>query len=318
MNSLTIFDLPFSMAMVIPFLGAGAVAWAGYVFGQGISINFSLRSRTRLDGFLGKAQTSKAVPINVGSQEHKIRIAFGTVNMDAAGNEQSYLFMASIGVGIAMSVALMLIGLPFVTSLVGLIAGRVFVNGWVSRSWSRVRTEIEGELPSLLLRLSSVLQTTPNVPSALEMVSETLKSNGPLRVWAQETAARMHKEGYGVIEEIRADAAGISISLSIAAELIGRVWQTGGEGYMKAFEAAAENLESVLNARVEARAKGGGAQGTVNILTVMTFGMIGFMLNSDALAQASSSPLIQIAYAVISFLIVYGHSQVSDLIENVV
>lgn len=318
MNSLTFFDIPFAIVTVVPLLGAGAVAWAGYVFGQGISIDFRLRSKTRLDGFLGKAQTGKASPVHIGSQAHKIRIAFGTVNMDAAGNEQSYLFMASVGVGIGMSIALMLIGLPFMTSLVGLIAGRVFVNGWVSRSWSKVRTEMENELPSLLLRLSSILQTTPNVPSALEMVSETLKSNGPLRAWTQETAARMHKEGYGVIEEIRSDAAGISISLSIAAELIGRVWQTGGEGYMKAFEAAAENLEGVLNARVEARAKGSGAQGTVNILTVMTFGMIGFMLNSSGLAQATASTLVQIAYAVISLVIVYGHSQVSELIENVV
>jgi len=217
-----------------------------------------------------------------------------------------------------MSFALMLIGLPFVTSLVGLLAGRVFVNGWVSRSWNKVRTEMENELPSLLMRLSSVLQTTPNVPSALEMVSETLRSNGPLRAWAQEMAARMHKEGYGVIQDIRAGAAAISTSLAIAAELIGRVWQTGGEGYMKAFDAAAENLEGVLNARVEARAKGAGAQGTVNILTIMTFGMIGFMLHSPALAQATSSPLIQIAYAIVSLVIVFGHSQVSDLIENIV
>jgi len=169
-----------------------------------------------------------------------------------------------------------------------------------------------------LLRLSSTLQTTPNVPSAIETVSTTLKGNGPLRVWAMETAARMHSEGYGVMDSVREHAAGISTSLAIATELIGRVWTTGGEGYAKAFGAAADNLESVLDARVEARSKGSGAQGTVNILTVMTFFMIAFMMKSDAMADAVSLTIVQVLYAGITLLIVYGHKQVSELIDSVV
>ena len=120
------------------------------------------------------------------------------------------------------------------------------------------------------------------------------------------------------MEAIRESAAGISTSLSIAADLIGRMWTTGGEGYARAFGAAADNLESVLDARVLARAKGGSAQGTVNILTAMTFVMIAFMSRSDALADIVKSPLVQALYALICLVIVYGHSQVSNIIDNAV
>ena len=323
MNSLTIFDLPFSLTLVIPFLGAGALAWAGYLLGKWFAPDFRrfrLGSKTRLDNFLDEraAKGAQRARVSIGSQEHKIRIAFTSLKIDAAGSEEYYMTLATVAIGVVFMLALMLIGLPFVTSLSGLLAGRVFLDGWVARSWSKVRADVESELPSLLLRLSSILQTTPNVPSALETVSTTLKRNGPLRLWAMETAARMHSEGHGVMDDVRENAAGVSTSLAIATELIGRVWTTGGEGYAKAFGAAADNLESVLDARVEARSKGTGAQGTVNILTVMTFFMIGFMMKSAAMESAVSMLIVQVLYAGITLLIVYGHKQVSEIIDSVV
>lgn len=319
----TLLNIPFSLTMLVPFLGAGAMAWAGYMLGKWFSPefrHFKFGSRTRLDNFLDE-RAMKGTPqssVPVGGKQHRIRVAFATVKVDAAGSEEYYMTLATAGIGVVFMLILMLIGLPFITSLSGLLAGRVFLDGWITRSWNKVRADMESELPSLLLRLSSTLQTTPNVPSALETVATTLKRNGPLRVWAMESAARMHSEGYGVMDSIRENAAGISTSLAIAVELIGRVWTTGGEGYAKAFGAAADNLESVLDARVEARARGSGAQGTVNILTVMTFGMIAFMMKSDAMADAVNLTIVQVLYAGISLLIVYGHKQVSELIDSVV
>jgi hypothetical protein len=319
----TLFEIPFALAFIIPFLGAAALAWAGYLLGKWFSPEFRqfrFGSKNRLDRFLDE-RAAKGAPkssVSIGSNEHKIRIAFASIKVDAAGSEEYYMTLATVAIGVGFMLVLMLIGLPFITSLSGLLAGRVFLDGWITRSWSKVRADMESELPSLLLRLSSILQTTPNVPSALETVSSTLKRNGPLRTWAMETAARMHSEGYGVMDDIREHAAGISTSLAIATELIGRVWTTGGEGYAKAFGAAADNLESVLDARVEARSKGTGAQGTVNILTVMTFFMIGFMMKSDAMADAVSMMIVQVLYAGITLLIVYGHKQVSELIDSVV
>jgi hypothetical protein len=320
MVSNNLFDLPPIISMVLPFLGAGALAWVAYLFGGRFTPQIGKSTSTsRIEMFASsRGGEEKVSSAPVGSFQHRVRIAFSGVGIDASGNEEYYLGLSRLVAGAGMFIALMIIGLPFLTSLIGFAGGWVFVDGWVKRAWSKVRTDIEAELPSLLMRLNATIQASPNVPSALETVAKTLRSNGPLRVWTLELASRMHSEGYGTMDSIRESAAGISTSLSIAADLIGRMWTTGGEGYSKAFGAAADNLESVLDARVLARAKGGSAQGTVNILTGMTFAMIAFMSRSNALANIVQMPLVQLAYAVICLVIVYGHSQVSEIIESIV
>ena len=312
------FEIPY-LSLILPLLGAGALAWAAWHIGSMFNLRIGRPQVTRLENFAtSKRGAGKNSATPVGSFEHRVRIAFAKINIDVTGSENYYLMLGRIAAGAALTIALMIVGLPFLTSLSGFAAGYVFVGGWVTRSWNKTRTEMESELPSLLMRLNATIQAAPNVPAALETVAKTLRSDGPLRTWTMDVAARMHSEGYGAVESIRESAAGISTSLSIAADLIGRMWTTGGEGYAKAFGTAADNLESVLDARVLARAKGGSAQGTVNILTVMTFVMIAFMSRSDALADIVKSPLVQVLYAVICLVIVYGHSQVSNIIDNAV
>ena len=46
-----------------------------------------------------------------------------------------------------------------------------------------------------------------------------------------------------------ARGAGISPSLGIAVFEIGRLWETGGPGYVKAFDMAADNIGDALKAR---------------------------------------------------------------------
>jgi hypothetical protein len=320
MINTNLFDIPPTLTVLLPFLAAGMLAWIVYRLGGALSLpRIGKPQVTRIESFAGgKRKTGRTSAAPVGSMEHRTCIAFAKLGIDATENEETYLLLARIAAGVVMTVLLMIVGLPFFTSLIGILAGIIFVNGWVTRSWNRTRTEMEAELPSLLLRLNATIQAAPNVPSALETVAKTLRSGGPLRAWTLDTAARMHSEGHGAVEAIRESAAGISTSLSIAADLIGRMWTTGGEGYAKAFGTAADNLESVLDARVLARAKGGSAQGTVNILTGMTFVMIAFMSRSGAMADIVQSPLVQGLYALICLVIVYGHSQVSSIIDNAV
>lgn len=306
------------LSLLLPLLGAVALAWAAWQVGGTLNLRIGRSQVTRLENFATSQRPEKTAATPVGSFDHRVRVAFAKINIDAAGNESFYLMLGRIAAGAALTISLMIVGLPFLTSLSGFAAGYVFVGGWVTRSWNKTRTEIESELPSLLMRLNATIQAAPNVPAALETVAKTLRSDGPLRTWTMDVAARMHSEGYGAVESIRESAAGISTSLSIAADLIGRMWTTGGEGYARAFGTAADNLESVLDARVLARAKGGSAQGTVNILTVMTFVMIAFMSRSDAMADIVKSPLVQALYAVICLVIVYGHNQVSNIIDNAV
>lgn len=321
MNSLTIFDIPFMLTAILPLIGAGAMGWAGYMLGKRMNIELRIGNKSRLDNFLNVEQrsiNSQASPAVIGSQEHRVRVAFSSINIDAAGAEEYYTTIGSLVLGAGFMFVMILIGLPFITSLAGFAAGRMFLSGWVTRSWAKVRLGMEAELPSLLRNIAQNLQITPNVPSAMDEAAKILRSDGYLAPWAKEMTARMHSEGFGAIEPIRQGAAGVSTSLSIAVELIGRVWTTGGGGYTRAFNDAAESLESVLDARVEARAKGAGAQGTVNLLTIMTFVMMGFMLNTDSLSGTTAMPLLQLVYAGISLIVVYGHGQISDTIDNVV
>lgn len=320
MISASLFDIPFNLSAILPFLGASALAWIGYLLGNrffpriGKSISVS-----RLETFAGDLRTGKtASAAPVGSFDYQVRVAFKTLKIDAADNEGFYLNAARGIAGAGMSVAFYIIGLPFLTSLIGFAAGYVFVNSWIKQAWSKIRINTEAELPSLLTRLSSTIQTAPNMPSALETVAKTLRSDGPLRVWTLETAARMHTEGYGAMDSVRESAAGISTSLSIVADLISRMWTTGGEGYTEAFNSAATNLESVLDARVLARSKGGSAQNTVNILTGLTFFMVAFVSRSSSLAAVVQTPLVQAAYAGLCLAVVYGYSQVSEMIDNAV
>jgi Flp pilus assembly protein TadB len=320
MFNATLFDLPPLLTVLLPFIAAGMLAWIAWRLGGKFTLpQIGKPQVTRIENFAGGVRAAgKTSSAAVGSFEHRVHIAFSRIGIDAVDNEEYYMTLARIVAGVALTLILMIVGLPFFTSLTGLLAGYIFVNGWVTRAWNKTRTDIEAELPSLLLRLNATIQAAPNVPAALETVAKTLRSDGPLRAWTLETAARMHSEGHGAVEGIRESAAGISTSLSIAADLIGRMWTTGGEGYAKAFSTAADNLESVLDARVLARAKGGSAQGTVNILTVMTFVMIAFMSRSGAMSDVVQSPLVQFLYALICLVIVYGHSQVSSIIDNAV
>jgi hypothetical protein len=179
-----------------------------------------------------------------------------------------------------------------------------------------MRTEMESEIPSLLTRLASALQIAPNVPGALEIVGDTLRRDGPLHAWTVDLAGRMHAQGHGAMKDVRKDAATVSPSLSIVTELISRMWQTGGSGYHAAFAAASENLESVLDARVMARAKGGSAQKTANTLVILIVVMIAFLTRGDAMAEVTQQPFVQAAYAVIVLVVVYGHSVISNIIDD--
>ena len=321
MEALSYFGIPPMAYRALPILAALALAAIAY-FGAGILSSYLSRKSEigRLDNFsAGRAAGIAAAnlqEISIGSADHRVRLAFKSIGFDAKGNEAFYLMVGRVAAGAIIFVILLIVGLPVVTSLSGFLAGFVFVNGWVTRAWNKMRTEMESEIPSLLTRLASALQIAPNVPGALEIVGDTLRRDGPLHAWTVDLAGRMHAQGHGAMEDVRKDAATVSPSLSIVTELISRMWQTGGSGYHAAFAAASENLESVLDARVMARAKGGSAQKTANTLVILIVVMIAFLTRGDAMAEVTQQPFVQAAYAVIVLVVVYGHSVISNIIDD--
>jgi len=319
--SLSYFNIPPMAYKALPIVAALALAAIIY-FGVGILSDYLSRRSDigRLDQFsAGRAAGIAAASlqeISIGSADHRVRLAFKSIGFDAKGNETFYLMVTRIAAGVIIFIVLLIVGLPVMTSLSGFLAGFVFVNGWVTRSWNKMRTEMVSEIPSLLTRLSSALQIAPNVPGALEIVGDTLRGDGPLHDWTVSLAGRMHSEGHAVMEEVRKEAAAVSPSLSIVTELIARMWQTGGSGYHTAFAAASDNLESVLDARVMARAKGGSAQRTANTLVILIVVMIAFLTRGEAMADVAKLPFVQVAYAVIVLVVVYGHSVISNIIDD--
>jgi hypothetical protein len=128
----------------------------------------------------------------------------------------------------------------------------------------------------------------------------------------------MHAEGQPCRGDLRREAAAVSSSLAVCVELIGRMWTTGGEGYGQAFENAADNLRDVLSARVLARARGAGAQSTTNLLMGLAFVVIVFINRNPSMAATVRTPLVQVAYAAIFLMIVYGYTMINAMIENAV
>lgn len=311
------FQLPPWLYNFLPALAAGALAFLTFLLSRRGLERLERPKAGRLAAFVSEAVTPQTAP--VGSLPHRVRLAFARYGLRIAGREGFYLNLARLVVGGTLTLLFYAIaGFPFFTSLVGLVAGYVLVNGQVTRAWNRMRTDMEAEIPALLSGMKSAIAVAPNVPQALADAAQTLRNGGPLRAWAEAAAARMHAEGVPCLESLKQDAAAISPSLAVCVAMIGRMWTTGGSGYAQAFESAAENLRETLSARVLARARGSGAQSTTNLLMGLAIAMIIFLNHNPAMASTVRLPMVQIAYAVILVMIVYGYNMINDTIENAV
>jgi hypothetical protein len=316
--TLSLFHLPPILYSFLPALAAGALAVISYLAAGRLVASLAKTSITRLETFAGEAAISPSSVVPVGSYAYRVRLAFAKYGIDASGREGFFLWAARIAIGGGLTLVMLVVGLPIITSLIGLVAGYVLVNGLVTRAWNRMRTDVEAEIPTLLSGLKSAISTAPNVPQALADTARTLRAGGPLRAWAEKTASQMHAEGQPCIESLRQEAAAISSSLAVCVELIGRMWTTGGQGYAQAFENAADNLRDVLSARVLARARGSGAQSTTNLLMGLAFVTIIFLNRNPSMAATVRTPVVQVAYAVIFLMIVYGYNMINNMIENAV
>ena len=244
--TLSLFHLPPILYNFLPALAAGALAVISYLVAGRLVASLAKTSVTRLETFAGEAAISTSSVVPVGSYAYRVRLAFAKYGLDASGREEFLLWAARITIGGGLTLVMLVVGLPIITSLIGLVAGYVLVNGLVTRAWNRMRTDVEAEIPTLLSGLKSAISTAPNVPQALADTARTLRAGGPLRSWAEKTASQMHAEGQPCIESLRKEAAAISSSLAVCVELIGRMWTTGGQGYAQAFENAADNLRDVF------------------------------------------------------------------------
>lgn len=305
---------------ILPLLAAGLLATMAYSVLAPVGNALARQGRAgRLDAFAQAGRERQAAKqVRFGGEEHRLRVAFMSVGLDAAGAEPLFLWGARIAAGFVLFFGLQIVGLPVLTALVAFPAGYIVVNGYVAQKWNSVRSEVESEIPALLNNMATTLQTTDNVISATRMVRDTLRNGGPLQMWLDDLLRSMESEGVGGLDEASKTAAAYSHSLSIVVELIRRMWQTGGKGYAQAFVAAAENLETVLDARVNARATGDAGRSVMWTLVGVTVGMMAIVSRNEGMAEIVQSPVVQILYAGILMLVVFGQTQIIKMIDEAV
>lgn len=298
-----------------PFMGAGALAAIVYLLTQRIAF---LRGRAgkRVASLTGLEREEAYVAF--GSQAHKLRLAFGRFGVQVRpGGEAFVLNTARAAAAAGLFVVLRLLGMPLATSLIGLLAGVILVNGLVAGAWAKVQKDIEREIPMFLTGLSSTVQVTPSVLQAVEDEAHVLQDGSPLQTWLlKEFLPRCQREGQEALAELIPQAFGLSPSLGIVVFLIGRLWQTGGAEWQKAFETATNNIEGVLDARILGQSIGTTAKGSVRLIAAITLFIIFVMVRTEALQRTIQMPLVQIAYALIILAMLYGLQFMDKMIDE--
>jgi hypothetical protein len=301
-------------AVLKPFVAGGALAFAVFYF-------FRLLMQTRRPGgrlarFAGpKAERAAA---DTGSRSHKIRLVFSSFGLDVAGNETAALLLAWLGAGTVIALILLIVGAPLLMVPAAYAAAWFLADSQLNGAWIRLRHGIEREIPVFLTRLASTVQIESNVLEAIHEVTDTLDSKGPLREWMRRFIARCQAGGAQALQEMLPEAQAVSTSLGIAVFEIGRLWETGGPGYVKAFAMAAENIGDALKARALAHAKGDGAKSSIRMIVLALLGVMVFLFATPQFAAAMQDPAVQILYAFILGWMFFGWSMIDSIIEGAV
>ena len=295
-----------------PWLLGGAAAWLVHALLQ--AIPWPKPKPRRLADFAGVDDQRRKV--NVGSENHKVRLAFTAYGLDVAGWEDAALWLARLGGGAGLAVAALAVGLPPLMALAAFGIAWVVVDSLVNSAWAKLVGELERETPVFLSRLSHVVQVTPNVLVAVSEVGETLSPQGPLRAWAGRFVARVQAEGQAGFDAMLAEAQALSASLGLAVFEIGRLRETGGEGYAQAFAQSAESLSAILQGRAAGNAKAEGVRGAIRIVLGCLLGVMVLMLRTPQFAPTLQQPLMQLLYAGLLGWVAYGWIFTNGMIEE--
>jgi len=297
-----------------PFIAGGALAFGTYFLAR--LLTQIKRPGGRLTQFAGSTTEKKAA--DTGSQNHKVRLVFASFGLDVTGAETLAQWLAYAGAGLAFALILLVVGAPMLMIPAAFVAAFFLVNSQLNGTWVKLTHGMEKDIPIFLSRLASTVQIESNVLEALNEVTETLDMKSPLREWMLRFIARCQSGGQQALGEMLAEAQVISPSLGIAVFEIGRLWETGGPGYVKAFNMAAENIGEALKARGLAHAKGEGAKGSIRTIVLALVVVMVFLLRTPQFASALKDPTIQIIYAFMLGWMFFGWSAIDSIIEGAI
>jgi hypothetical protein len=300
--------------MIKPFILGGALAFGAYYFVR--LLTQIKRPGGRLTQFAGPANEKAAA--DTGSQKHKVRLVFASFGLDVAGNETLALWLARLGGGTAMALILLLVNAPLLMLPAAYVAAWFLVDSQLNGAWIKLTHGVEKDIPIFLSRLASTIQIESNVLEALNEVTETLEGKSPLRAWMLQFIARCQAGGQQALGGMLEEAQAVSTSLGIAVFEIGRLWETGGPGYARAFAIAADNIGDALKARGMAHAKGDGAKGSIRMIVVALLVVMVFLFGTPQFSTAMQDLNMQIMFAFILGWMFFGWSMIDSIIEGAV
>lgn len=307
--------MTFSFQSLFPILAAGCAAVIVYGL---LSWLFSRRpsSDTLLRDFGSQQEAAVITEARVGSQEHKIRMAFAGYGFDVSGRELFSLYLVIGVIGLALAIAVAAFGMPPLFWLAGPVVAYFGVNGMVNGKWNKMRMAMEKEIPSFLMNLSSVIQLNPNVIQALEDASLSLNPKGHLKPWIDRLVHALQSRGKKGMDEMLAEAGDISSSLLLVVVEIGRLWETGGQGYAQSFQMVSENLAGILEGRAKAFSKADGAWGTIRVIVLALGGAIFLAFSTPGSSELFRTLAAQIAIVVAVAWAGFGFTYIGDLIRE--
>jgi hypothetical protein len=297
-----------------PYIAGAAIAFGTYFLVR--LLTQIRRPGGRLTQFGGAAAEKTAV--DTGSRRHKIRLVFASFGLDVSGNETTALVLAWLGGGTVLGLILLVVGAPLLMVPAAYVAAWFLVNSQINTVWVKLQHGIEREIPVFLTRLASTVQIESNVLEAINEVAETLEPKGQLKEWMQRFIGRCQAGGIQALGEMLLEAQAISTSLGIAVFEIGRLWETGGPGYVKAFNMAADNIGDALKARALAHSKGDGAKSSIRMIVLALVAVMVFMFATPQFASSMQDPTIQMLYAFILGWMFFGWSMIDSIIEGAI
>lgn len=209
-------------------------------------------------------------PVPLGSWEYKARLVFSRYQIDVSGRE----FLALIGLYVLLAIPLFIAMQSFlflptvIAALGGLIVAVFVVQGLLASAWDRMRREIEQDIPTLMIRLSGMIQASPNVLESLDEVANSLDPRRPLQGWMQRLVMQTQAQGVNAFDDLEAEAQMISSALLLAVVQIRNLWLSGGSGYVESFRLVADHLAELMKTRALAYAKAGRSGGLARIIVI--------------------------------------------------
>ena len=307
-----------ALRLILPLLAAGALAAVLYFLVKGL-LAWQRGARRALAEFQATpAAASAPAQVRMGSPAYKTRLAFAGYGLDVSGWEGMARLLAYVGVAGAILLPMALLGLPLLLWPAAPALAFFGVNGVVEGKWSQVRQQIEKEIPLLLTRLSGALQSSANVLAVLSEEAENLEPGGPLQAWLLRLVGRMQAAGVAGLKEMQVEAKEVSPALLLFAVQIERLAETGGQGYVQAFQMTAGNLSGLLETRAEANAVADGAWGTVRIIALSLGLAMGSLFFNPASQALTANPIVQVGMLLALVWAGVGFWYIGDTIREAV